>query len=155
MTADQVLVSTFFEVKSYRARVSLYSQQTQVSMPADLKPIFESARELLKPYAKYFSIGADNETSYSLSSTKQIETLSKVYDGMFFASAKINKGAVGFYFMPIYTHESEFADLTPELRKLLKGKSCFHIKKEDPVIEQQLTDLLKKGFEVYKKAGWV
>lgn len=74
---------------------------------------------------------------------------------MFFAGLMLKKGQVGFYFMPIYTHPDKFKDVPAELKKCLKGKSCFHIKKPDAVLDRQLKDILKKGYEVYKEEGWV
>ena len=124
-------------------------------MPADLKPVREKVRQLLKPYEKYFTLRGEGGESRGLYSVKKIEAAGRTYDEMFFAGTRMLKGAVGFYFMPIYTHEAEFKNLSPELRKILKGKSCFHLKKQDPVLESQLKELLKQGYEVYRKAGWV
>lgn len=120
----------------------------------DLAPVLAKARELLKPYEKHFTMRDVGGMNCGLYSEKKIESFGRQYDEMFFAGARMNKGAVGFYFMPLYTHEKEFT-LSPELKKLLKGKSCFHLKKEDPEIENELKSLLKQGYECYKKAGWV
>ena len=124
-------------------------------MPTDLKPILDKARQLLEPYEKHFTVRCNGNENCGLYSVRKIEAAGRTYDEMFFAGTRMLKGAVGFYFMPIYTHEAEFKDLSPELKKILKGKSCFHLKKQDSVLEAQLKDLLKKGYEVYKKAGWV
>jgi hypothetical protein len=117
----------------------------------DLEPVLAKAKELLVPYEKQFTKRGGSD----LYSIKKIEAFGSTYEEMFFAGVKLNKGAVGFYFMPIYTHESEFKEISPLLRTLLKGKSCFHLKKFDDEIERELKALLKKGYEVYKKAGWV
>jgi hypothetical protein len=74
---------------------------------------------------------------------------------MYFASAAIQGSFAGFYFFPIYTHPKEFADMPENLRKCLKGKSCFHIKKLDNDLSKSIRSALKKGFVIYKKAGWV
>jgi hypothetical protein len=74
---------------------------------------------------------------------------------MYFATAAIKSGYVGFYFFPIYTHPKEFTGIPDELKKCLKGKSCFHIKKLDKLLEGQIKDMVKQGFELYKKTGWV
>jgi hypothetical protein len=42
-----------------------------------------------------------------------------------------------------------------ELLKCLKGKACFHIKKEDPQIMDQIKDALKEGYRLYEEKGWV
>lgn len=74
--------------------------------------------------------------------------------GMYFASALIRKDNVSFYFFPIYYHEKDFKKLIPTLLKCLDGKTCFHFKKEEEVIEKELRAMFKKGIEMYKKQGW-
>jgi len=57
--------------------------------------------------------------------------------------------------MPIYS-DTDLKDVfKPELLKLLKGKSCFHIKKLNPELEMQIDFALKVGYELYKKRGWI
>jgi hypothetical protein len=121
----------------------------------DLESVLAKARALLKPFEEHFTLRGEGGMNCGLYSVREIQAHGKIYCEMFFAGVRMNKGAVGFYFMPIYTHEQEFNDLSPSLRKLLKGKSCFHLKKLDDETESELTALLKKGHEVYKKAGWV
>ena len=43
----------------------------------------------------------------------------------------------------------------PELLKLLKGKSCFHIKKLTPELLDQIKSALQVGYEAYQVRGWV
>ena len=57
--------------------------------------------------------------------------------------------------MPVYTDEELIKVFKPELLKLKKGLSCFHIKKLDQTIEKQIADALKLGFELYVARGWV
>lgn len=78
----------------------------------------------------------------------------RTYDELFFASASILKGHVGFYFFPIYTNPKAFT-LDPELKKLLKGKSCFHIKTLTPELKKKIAALLKEGYALYKKGKFV
>jgi hypothetical protein len=42
-----------------------------------------------------------------------------------------------------------------ELLSLLKGKSCFHIKNFDRTVLTQIREVLKSGFNQYKKNKWV
>ena len=57
--------------------------------------------------------------------------------------------------MPIYTNIQLKKTFNPELLKLLKGKSCFHVKVLDESLEQQIDEALKIGHELYKKRGWI
>jgi hypothetical protein len=57
--------------------------------------------------------------------------------------------------MPIYTDTSLKEIFEPELLNLLKGKSCFHIKKLDEKLKNQIEMVLKKGYELYKEREWI
>jgi len=79
----------------------------------------------------------------------------EIVPGMYFASALMRKDNVSFYFFPIYGAPKEFDKLAPSAMKYLDGKTCFHFKKEEQVIEKEIRSLFKKGIDVYKKQGWV
>lgn len=64
------------------------------------------------------------------------------------------KSFVGFYHMPVYSHPEEF-QLSATLTKARKGKSCFHIKANDPAIIAELEVLLNDGIELYRVNGWI
>ena len=74
---------------------------------------------------------------------------------IFFASLMIQKDYVGFYFMPVYAESEITRVFAPELVKLLKGKSCFHIKKLDEQLLKQIESALEIGFQLYRERGWV
>src|SRR5437016_2011320 len=56
----------------------------------------------------------------------------KIVPGMYFASIVQRSDSVAFYFFPSYMH-AEMKDVAPSLYKCLKGKTCFHFKKEEQV----------------------
>jgi hypothetical protein len=122
----------------------------------DIKPeIYNELVKLLKPLEKNMKHRTDGKSKYELSGKKKVIAFKKEFDGMFFASVVIQKGFVGFYFFPIYTHVNEFKDIDTALKKCLKGKSCFHIKKIDKEIFDLIKQMVKKGVEIYEKTGWV
>jgi hypothetical protein len=43
----------------------------------------------------------------------------------------------------------------PELLRLLKGKSCFHVRKVTPELLTQVSDALERGYKLYQQRGWV
>jgi len=45
--------------------------------------------------------------------------------------------------------------LPEELRKCLKGKSCFNIKKADAKLFKQIGKMAKEGLKIYKQEKWV
>ena len=57
--------------------------------------------------------------------------------------------------MPVYAEADLKAVFAPELLKLLKGKSCFHIRKLTPELLDQVRSALQTGYEVYRARGWV
>ncbi|MGH9937343.1 MAG: hypothetical protein ACREAM_13940 [Blastocatellia bacterium] len=48
-----------------------------------------------------------------------------------------------------------FNDLPEELRKCLKGKSCFNIKKAGSKLFKQIEKMAKDGFKLYKQEHWI
>ncbi|HRH65143.1 MAG TPA: DUF1801 domain-containing protein [Bacteroidia bacterium] len=78
----------------------------------------------------------------------------KIIPGMFFTSCVARKDMVSFYFFPMYM-APEFLELIPEMSKILKGKTCFNIKKPEQIDEKELSALLKKGVTAWKKNGYM
>ena len=71
------------------------------------------------------------------------------------ASLIMQKGYVGFYFMPVYMNGPLKAKLSPALVKLLKGKTCFHVKKLDAALLTDIAEALRLGTSCYRERGWV
>ena len=121
----------------------------------DLSQIFTLLRTLLKHYEPPFAHKQDNETYYDLWSFKDLVIEGRKRKEVFFAGLIIQKGYVGFYYMPVYA-EPEIKNLfKPELLRLLKGKSCFHIKKLTPELINQIVETLAQGYRLYQERGWV
>ena len=49
--------------------------------------------------------------------------------------------------MPVYGDPRLLADLSPELRKRMQGKSCFNFTRVDEGLLTELTDLTRRGYE--------
>ena len=79
----------------------------------------------------------------------------EIVPGMYFASALIRPANVSFYFFPCYTSPGEFEKIAPNTMKCLDGKTCFHFKKEEQLVEKEIKEMFKKGIAFYKKQGWV
>lgn len=125
-------------------------------MKTDFVEIFQTIRASLQPYATVgFSNRINSESSFDLWSDKNVVIEGRKRNEVFFASIIIQKGHVGFYYMPVYTEPDMKKIFRPDLLKLLKGKSCFHIKKLDDVLMLQIEDALAAGFKLYKEKGWV
>lgn len=122
----------------------------------ELLQIFEDIKAMLLPYEKG-AMKVHNETGGQviLINHKPVEIEGRKKPELWFAASLIQKGYIGFYFMPVYCDDKVKDFFKPELLKCLKGKSCFHIKKADKVIYAQIKASLKLGYDAYKKRGWI
>jgi hypothetical protein len=117
--------------------------------------IYSALKTLLKKHAKPFAVEPyPGKKGIMLYSKDEVMALGKK-QRMCFAGLMEHKSHVGFYFMPMYTDPSLKKKIAPEFAKLLKGKSCFHIRKVSPELLKQADEALKLGFDAYKKNGWV
>ncbi|AOM80310.1 hypothetical protein BFS30_25985 [Pedobacter steynii] len=125
-------------------------------MKTDFVEIFQTIRAALQPYATLgFSNRLNSETAYELWSDKNVVIEGRKRTEVFFASVVIQKGHVGFYYMPVYAEPDMKAVFDPKLLKLLKGKSCFHIKQLDEELLSMIESALAEGYKLYKEKGWV
>lgn len=121
----------------------------------ELKALFDELRPLLKAYQPPFAPKRDEAAYYDLWSFKAVEIEERKRKEVFFAGIIIQKSYVGFYYMPVYAEPDVKQFFSADLLKLLKGKSCFHIKKLTPELRLEIESALKRGFEMYQQRGWV
>jgi hypothetical protein len=119
------------------------------------KEIYKEIVKILKLYKKGMRERTDGESKYELSGEKKIHVLNKDIDGMYFASVVIQKNFVGFYFFPQYCNPKLISLMPENLKKCLKGKTCFHIKKKDAEIMKSIKSFAKIGYDSYKKMEWI
>jgi hypothetical protein len=132
-----------------------YSDKS-AGQPKELLSIFDKLRDMLLPYEKgLMKVHGGSGGQITLINHKPYELMGKMRPELWFAGVIVQKGYVGFYFMPAKTRDEQKELFEPELLKCLKGKSCFHIKKDDPVLLAQIKASLKKGLEMHKKRGWI
>ena len=70
-----------------------------------------------------------------------------------FAGVRILKGCVSYYFMPFY--DSAVRGMSPALEKRMQGTACFNFTQVDPELFAELGEVTRKGYESWKKIGWV
>lgn len=121
----------------------------------DLETTFAALRELLISYRPPLISKVDDPSHFDLWSVKDVEIEGRKRKEIFFAGVTIHKNFVGFYFMPVYVDSEVKQFFAPELLKLLKGKSCFHVRQLDAQLEEYIDQALRTGFELYNKRGWV
>ncbi len=120
----------------------------------DLTQIFDTLKAVMKAYAPPFVAKLDDEAHYDLWSNKEAVFAGRKRKEVYFAALIIQKAYVGFYYMPVYIETEMKAVFKPELLKLLKGKSCFHIKKLDDGLVEQIREALQAGHAMYQERGW-
>ena len=111
-------------------------------------------KKLLKPYEGPLVVKEDLPEKYELACPDKVQ-IGKNKREVYFTSIIVQKNHVGLYFMPVYTHSKEFKDLDPQLKTMLKGKSCFHIKSWNEELSLKIQHLFEQGFAIYKKERWV
>ncbi len=121
----------------------------------DKEIIFQKIREILKKYSSSFTVTQDTNTDYELYTQKPVEIQGRKFPKLYFSAVRIQKNFVGFYYMPIYAEPKLLEIIKPELLKCLKGKSCFHINKDDPILFSQIDEALKIGKTAYIERGWL
>ena len=122
---------------------------------SDLNQIFTQVKALMQTYAPPLIAKLDDEAHYDLWSVKDLVIAGRKRKEVYFGGLIIQKSYVGFYFMPVYVATELKSVLTPELLKLLKGKSCFHLKKLDEALLEQIRTALQVGYVFYQEQGWI
>ena len=120
-------------------------------MEPELKIIQKKIINILKKNVPPLKIRKDSPGVFEVAGTKEFTYGKKKADSIYFATVIPKPKDVRFYFFPIYTHEKEFKNISVDLRKCLKGKSCFYIKKLDVNLEKDFSKMIEKGVSIYKK----
>ena len=124
----------------------------------DLDEIFDRLEGQLARYAPPLVVRTgvvQGKRDFHLWSERPVEIAGRKRKEVSFAALIAQKGYVGFYFMPVYADRERRELFAPELLALLKGKSCFHVKRLDDELDRHIEDALARGFELYRKRGWV
>lgn len=134
-----------------------------VALEKNLALVFNELKKLLEPYSKFLEARAVFSStkpalakpSYHLWSNKRAVIAGRLREEAYFAGIILQKDFVGFYYLPAYAHAEAKKFFGAGLFKLLKGKSCFHVRNLTPEVKKQMAAALEKGFQLYKRNGWV
>jgi len=119
-----------------------------------LSHVYDHIEKLLKRYSPPFAVGPGGKVG----SKRHYDLISRKGSGgdgkpeLWFASVIEQKDYIGFYFMAPAPVRDRIA---PCLLKLLKGKSCFHIKAVDAELLAEMKAALDLGLAHYKREGRV
>ena len=122
-------------------------------MTKDINEIQAKLIDIIKEQMDVLRISAETENKFEVSGTIEAMQGKKKVDGIYFASVVPKPKDVRFYFFPTYTHKEQIGELPENLKKALKGKSCFHIKYMDNEFEENLKELVKTAVKLYQADG--
>ena len=110
------------------------------------RAIFTELHHILSPYKIDLAVKTDKPGSCYL------ETRAPSLNGrrLLFAGAKIKKNYVSFYLTPLYMFPDLSNKISPTLRKLMQGQSCFNFTTVDRECLDELDTLTQAGFEKLK-----
>src|SRR5512133_450262 len=97
----------------------------------DLTQVFNQVKTLMQAYTPPLISKMEDTAHYDLWSLKDLVIEGRKRKEVYFSGLIIQKSYDGFYYMPVYAQPELKTIFAPELLKLLKGKSSFHLKKLD------------------------
>ncbi len=116
----------------------------------DLTRVFTRLRGIVKRHEKQLVVLTDDATRYYVNTTRTGANGKPIC----FGTVQIWKAHVTFSLMPVYGCPDVLDGVSDELRRHLKGKSCFHFKAVDEALFGELAELTKRGLERFRKAGY-
>ena len=117
----------------------------------ELQEIQQKLHLLLKSFVPPLRVRKESHVIFEVCGTKPAMQGKQKVDGFYFASVVPKPKDIRFYFFPIYTHPKQFETLSQAMQKCLKGKSCFHFKKMDDALINELSNMVSLGVQLYKK----
>jgi hypothetical protein len=107
----------------------------------DFDKIFARLKAIFQPYAKKMDVVQDSEAYYLLNT----RYIMKNKQPLCFGGVRRGKAYVSFYLMSVYASPDLLADLSPELKKRMQGKSCFNFKQMDETLFKELKEITRAG----------
>lgn len=120
----------------------------------DLDQIQAWLHQSLKSLGAPLQVRKEGEQGLEIAGTKRVMQGKQEVDGFYFASTVRKPKDIRLYFFPIYT-DPDLYSLSADLNKMLKGKSCFHIKKLDEALKAELSDMMERGKKRYEEKGHI
>jgi hypothetical protein len=125
---------------------------------ASISAIYTGINDLLKVYEPFLDARVNTATHYELWTKHTFRTTSfhpTSKKGLMFVACSIFDRHVSLYFYP-FSYERKLAEnMTDNLKKQLKFKTCFHFTELTKETIQDLKILLKAGWDFYESNHWV
>ncbi len=117
-------------------------------MKTEIADIQSALHELFAAHTPPLQVRVQTDTNFEVAGTKPCMQGKKKVEGHYFATVMPKKKDCRLYFFPLYTHTDAF-DLSSELKKYLKGKTCFHLKKMSAELEMEIKEMIAQGVTLY------
>ena len=122
----------------------------------EIKKILEkNSGDFLKKEKTIGTKAKQQKPGYHLYGNKEVSLFGKKPQYTYIAGVIQQKNYVSFYLSPIYSHPDLYGNINEDLKRFLKGKSCFNITKTSPQLLNGIEDVLKKGIDKYKEIDWI
>jgi len=123
---------------------------------SEIKLIIEKhSKGLITKTGTYNSQAKQKKPGYHLYGSKDVSLFGKKPQKTYIGGVIQQKNYVSFYLMPIYSHPELTENIPLELKKDLKGKSCFNIKKPTLETLKHVEAILLKGIKKYEAENWI
>jgi hypothetical protein len=129
----------------------------------DLEDVFLKIKSILSKYSSSFlsmdqyigSKAKEKKPAYHLYGNKEVSLFGKKPQLTYIAGVIQQKNYVSFYLSAIYSHPDLFKNISPKLKKFLKGKSCFNINKLTIPLLKEVEEILQIGIKKYQELDWI
>ena len=129
----------------------------------NLDVLFSKIKVILEKHskgleAKTETIGSQakvKKPAYHLYGSKEVSLFGRKPEKTYFGGVIQQKNYVSFYLMLIYSHPELHENIDLNLKKDLKGKSCFNIRKKTLKTLKLIENILEKGIKKYEEINWI
>jgi hypothetical protein len=115
---------------------------------ADFAVVAERLRAILEANADGLTL-----TAYPNGAVK-LERPPATAPSDYVGGTRIGKTYVSYYLMPVYGLPALLADISPELRRRMQGKSCFNFTHVDETLFAELAALTATGSALFRDFRW-
>ena len=117
----------------------------------DFTHVFAELRKSRAPYSAKLDVKKDDDTELYIDTTH----IQKNKKPLFFAAVQVKKSYVSFHLMPVYLKPELLLPLSPVLKSLMQGKSCFNFSAVEPTLMKELASLTIASYTSDKEQGFV
>lgn len=114
-----------------------------------LADINTTLQDLYKIHVPPLYVRINNENLFEVAGTKETIQGKQKVNGFYFGSIIPKPKDIRLYYFPIYTHPVKFQWISDNLRKCMKGKSCFHFRQLSEELENEIEKMIHQGIQIY------